>query len=373
MLPASPITRQTVGKTFTVSISVLGAAALLQVVVVAWAFVTRAQQGVPASQLADVPYARLNPQPAAGDQPSPNFTSSPFADTTAATSQPAPSNNLTPPRPTPATQRVQATAPSTRFEELIAQGKELRDRGDLNTAVTKFKEAGAMEPNNPIAIAELAATFEASNVPDRAGEQWRRIYDMGARAGVYYSLAEAKLRATQVNMMKEVNGQGSEATPAPPAAVDLTTPVEGIADGALLGLLPVTLQDQPDDAAAKHFLLHIPMKARPRAKVEVRDLVIHVLFYDLVDGQNVVQTSAEVNTRWASPPPDWTEGSLEELAVEYRLPKPDARAAKRENRKYFGYIVRIYYKQQLQAATAEPERLAQQYPPPPTLLKDSDK
>jgi hypothetical protein len=153
----------------------------------------------------------------------------------------------------------------------------------------------------------------------------------------------------------------------------VSQPIEGIAAGAMLGLLDVRMEEQHDENFAKRFVLHIPIKARPKARIDVRDLVIHVLFYDLVDKQNVVQTSANVSSRWATPPADWTDTDVEELAVEYQLPKPEPHVAKREDRKYFGYIVRIYYKQQLQAAAAEPERLAQQYPPPPTLPKENEK
>jgi hypothetical protein len=63
---------------------------------------------------------------------------------------------------------------------------------------------------------------------------------------------------------------------------------------------------------------------------------------------------------------DWTDSDTEELKIEYKLPKPETPAEKRENRKYFGYIVRVYYKRQLQAATSGPDWLAQQYPPTPS-------
>ena len=151
--------------------------------------------------------------------------------------------------------------------------------------------------------------------------------------------------------------------------VDTSAPAEGIAAGAVLGLLPVSTEELRDANSAKRFILHIPIKARPKARVDVKDLIIHVLFYDIVDGQNVVQTSASVNSKWITQPPDWVNSDTEELAVEYNLPKP----SRRENRNYFGYIVRIYYKGQLQAAAADPDRLAQQYPPPTTLPKENDK
>jgi hypothetical protein len=138
---------------------------------------------------------------------------------------------------------------------------------------------------------------------------------------------------------------------------------------ATLSLLPITIEDQPDEQSINRLTLHIPIKARPDSHIDVRDLVIHVLFYDLVDGQMVVQTSANVNTHWVTPPADWINSDTEELAVEYDLPKPKTGATKPEPRKYYGYLVRVYYRNQLQAAAAKPERLQRQYPPPPVLSK----
>jgi hypothetical protein len=361
MLTASPITRQTVGKTFSVAISSLGVGAMLQLGIIGWAFATRPVSPVSNMTAMNTAAVLRLSTPPVDVQPSPDLTSMPLL---TGTSTPGPS---VPAKPTPVPQTVPLAEPTNRFEEVMLQAKQLRDRGDMSTAITKYREAGTMDPRNPMPIAELAAAYEKMGSAERAAEQWRKIYEMGDAAGVYYSLAEAKLKAAQA---LEVKG----ATAAMPAAqVDTSAAVDGIAAGATLGLLPGRAEEETDDSVAKRFTLHIPIKARPKTKMEVRDLVIHVLFYDLVEGQNVVQTSANVNSRWVTPPADWTESDTEELAVEYHLPKPEAKAAKRENRKYFGYIVRVYYKQQLQAATAEPERLSQQYPPPPTLPKDPDK
>lgn len=369
MLTASPITRQTVGKTFTIAMSALTAGAVVQLGIVGWAFALRARESNSVLARANnnsevVTLARLStPSPVVEKMP--DLTADPLAEPPQTrTTAPAPAG---PPKPTPVPQKAPSAEPNNLFEQEILQGKTLRERGDMNAAITKFREASAMDPKNPIAISELAATYDKMGIPDKANEQWRRVYDMGPEvAGVYYSLAAAMLKASQAVALKEAVKQMPE-VPAENAAV------EGVAAGATLGLLPVTTEDIPDAASAKKFILHVPIKARPKAKVDVRDLVIHVLFYDIVDGQNVVQTSANVSSRWMTPPADWFDADTEELAVEYQLPKPEAKAAKRENRKYFGYIVRIYYKQQLQVATAEPERLAQQYPAPPTLPKEPEK
>jgi hypothetical protein len=369
MLPASPITNQPVGKTFTTAIGLLGLGALLELGLIGWAFWQR-------------PPIALVPQPGAGMA---QLSSPPAVVGHPATPGPAaslvgePSSELldkgpesaaaTPPKPTPVVSRPANTEPNNRFEEILTQGRELRDRGDTSTAITKFREAAAMDPKSAVPLAELATTYEKMGLTEKAAENYGKIIEMGPNAGPYYQMAEAKRQLSQARAMNQVVASQTQTSPtsSPEQGVDTSTPVDGIAVGAVLGLLPVSIEELHDDNSAKRFILHVPIKARPKARIDVKDLIIHVLFYDIVDGQNVVQTNATVNYKWITQPPDWVNSDTEELAAEYNLPKP----AKRENRKYYGYIVRIYYKGQLQAATAEPERLAQQYPPPSTLPKDN--
>jgi len=374
MLAASPITRQTVGNTFTVALSVLGAGVVLQLGAVGWVFIARyhAQPALEEGMRSDPPtFARLTLP--LGMRP--DFSTDPFTETPDQPPQQMTTDPATaglPPKPTPVpvgSQQVADAVPQTRFDELILQGKKLRERGDTGAALTKFREAGAMDARSPIAIAELAATYEKMRLLDRSSEQWKRIYEMGGAAGIYFSLAESKLKETQARAILEAMPQpGAAGT----TAVDTSARIEGIAPGALLGLGKMTTEDQSDPESLKKFVMHIPVKARPRSKIEVRDLVIHVMFYDKVDGKNVVQTSANVNSKWVTAPADWTDAESEELAVEYQLPRPEPGRAKRETREFFGYLVRLYYKQQLQASAAEPERLAEQYPPPPTLPISND-
>lgn len=378
MISASPITNQPVGKTFTIAIGILGVGAVLQLVLIGWGIFKAT--AVPVARVApNRPVVVQKPPPPAatpaapatldvGENPVGSAPVTAATNVTQAATPTAPA--ATPPKPTPVTSST-TPPPVSRFEELVQQGKVLRERGDMAQAITKFREAATNESKSPIPLAELATTYDKMGMADKAAENWKKIYDMGESAGIYYQAAEARSRAAQANAIRNAE----KTTPAPPEAppVDTTKALEGIVAGATLGLSQITTEEQHDENSSKHFTVHIPIKKRPNAHIDVKDLTLHILFYDIVDGQNVVQTSADVNFRWATPPADWADTDTEELAVEYRLPKVEAKAAKRENRKYFGYIVRIYYKGQLQASTAEPERLAQQYPPPPTLQKENEK
>jgi hypothetical protein len=356
MLTVSPITRQTVGKSFTMAISILGVGAVLQLGAVCWAFAIRLRAqplSLSGSGKEGEPIAKLSDKGL-------DLNVDPFADPSAGAN--GGTTAIVPPKPTPApisAQKGEDSTPANRFEEQIAQGKTLRERGDTSTALVRFREAAATDPQSPIPIAEIAATYEKMGLGEKAGEQWRQIFDMGEAAGIYFSLAEAKLKVA----MKEAVEKNGSAAPSPE--------VEGIASGMTLGLLPITNEDKNDELSAKRFTLHIPIKARPNSKIDAHELVIQVLFFDILNNQNVVQTAANVSSRWLTAPADWVDSDTEELAVDYQLPRPEPRT--REVRKFFGYIVRIYYKKELQAASADPERLGQQYPAPPTLPKEPEK
>jgi hypothetical protein len=156
--------------------------------------------------------------------------------------------------------------------------------------------------------------------------------------------------------------------PTPDSTPSIPSGPVGAVPGQPLELGPLLTQNIPDEGSVRHFILHIPIKAQPGAQIDPKALTIHVLFYDLVDGQNVEQTCARLHTHWATTPADWTQSETQELLAEYQLPKEEGRqGVPREDRKFYGYAVRVYYQQRLQSWAYEPARLFQQYPPPESL------
>lgn len=255
----------------------------------------------------------------------------------------------TPPRPTPVPLTVFTPKVDPQLNELVEQGKLLRNSGDTAGALVKFRAAGAIDPSNPLPIAELAFTFEKMGLPDKAAEQWRLIIAMGDRAGVYFSAAKSKLETAVRTMVRETTG----AAPEVPA-------------GKVLGLGKPAVKDEPDPAYAKKLTLSVPIRAKMTDAIAVREMKIFVLFYERVNGKDIARTNANVSNRWSSPPVDWQEGDTETLEVSYELPQPPARGERRE---YYGYIVRLYYRGELQDTQAEPPGLHQKFPPPYTLTE----
>jgi hypothetical protein len=284
------------------------------------------------------------------------------ANANVATTEPIPP----PPKPVPVSPsklNPPAAPPENRFQELLQQGKQLRDRGDTGAALTKLREAQTIEPNNAEAIAEIAVTYERMSLMDKAGEQWRRIYEMGDAAGAFYYAADARLKMSQAQALAAVNIART---------TDAEGPLSRLKPDATLGLGEVTRVDKPESGGTR-FALRIPIKTARGQKINVADVDIQVFFYDEVDGKTIVQTDADLSYRWASLPIDWTAGEPETLEVEYSRQPPLARGPKTERRDFFGYIIRLYHQGEVQDARAEPESLNAKFPVPQSLDRPSKK
>jgi len=111
-------------------------------------------------------------------------------------------------------------------------------------------------------------------------------------------------------------------------------------------------------------------------------------------GDNEVKlTDADVSYEWLTPNHDWANADAETLAVTYIRPKnrttsseaalsaaaaainpaKKGKSAKASpppdagQRKYLGYIVRVYYNDQLQDKRADPSKLLTLFPAPNTV------
>jgi hypothetical protein len=348
IVTAIPVTRSRTGKTFAVAMSVLGVIGLAQLFALGWALATRQPKPEPAVTLINparpAPFA--NPAPAAGNSGVADNVPK-HLDLGQALPAPTPAIPTELPKPTPIEDERPVITAEGQVGDMVQQAKELRDRGDTGTALIRLREAQVIAPQNPQVIAELASTYESMGQTEKAMEYWRHIYDMGDRAGVYYTAAAAKVN---------------------PAPAELATnDVPGIQQGMTLGILDITKEERDDPDSPRHLVLHIPLKARPGTPIDVRDVVIQVFFYDLLPDASVVQTNANVNSHWSTPPVDWRDSNIEVLDVEYALPKPKTPA---DARQYFGYVARLYYKGDLQDWRADPAKLREMYPPPTTLQQD---
>ena len=378
------------GRTLAIALSLLGLAGLIQLLVLAGYLIGG---GVPSHR------------PAAA---APSFH---FSETiqpgTPSAGAPTPLSLVTPvpavvPVETPALGLARPTpAPMPRLQnsptDLVEQARQLRSRGDTNSALARLREAEVAEPDSPQIIAEMALTYEAMQMPDRAFEQWQRIDNLGEGVGALYNLAESRLHT--------VPG-AANASPAAAPKPDTSIPTENngfqTQGDTVLKLTDIHMDAVEDPAAEQKITLKIVVKNRPGTAIDPNKVKILTYFYDLVDGKDIVQTNAQTEYAWLTPGRiDWANDKSEVLQTTYtRLKTPDAppatpapeatptgkkgsrrgkgaaaeatptpaaSPAKPSVRTYLGYSVQLYYDRQLQDVQADPVRLLQQFPAPLTL------
>jgi hypothetical protein len=241
----------------------------------------------------------------------------------------------------------------------------------------------------------MAMVYESIQLFEKSNETWRKIDAIGPSAGPYYELAETKLKDGATAPSTSTTSAGLAGV----APLDAgTTNVDGadIPDGATFGITEVKTTDNADPDAETNMKLRIAVKARPNTAIDHTKVKIQVFFYDMLDNKDIILTDADVSYEWITPNHDWKATDTEILAVTYLRPKKSissdaaltaaaaqvtppsgrkkganktesaAAASEEGRRKYYGYIVRIYYTDQLQSVRADPSKLLNLFPPPLT-------
>jgi tetratricopeptide (TPR) repeat protein len=304
----------------------------------------------------------------------------------------APPLRLAPPAPAASPASV-LSEPDRLLKDAIA----LRDKGDTTTALAKLQEAAQRDPKNASVLAEMANTYESMGLIDRSNETWRKVHELGPSAGDLFAVADKRLKIGV--------SATAEATPAIPVTASLESGMarmnaDGIPDSSTFGISDVKATESPDPDVETNLMLRISVKKRDNAVADHTKVKIQVFFYDTVDDKDIKLTDAEVNYEWLTPKHDWTETNPEILAVTYLrtknhvlspeaalsaaaaavVPGKKSQSTKAKNpttgtdglaadvgrRSYLGYIVRVYYHDQLQAVRASPQKLLSLFPTPST-------
>jgi tetratricopeptide (TPR) repeat protein len=250
--------------------------------------------------------------------------------------------------------------------EAVVIARSARKRGDMQLALDKLREAQTLAPDNPEVLAELATTFESMGLLDKAITQWRAVYQIGPRGGIYFRIAGDKITkgVGQTSNPTEITNTPQER--AEPESDDLLMARE--TSKVIIETATTEKTDNPN--ATTDVKLKLVFKAKDPPLI-AKDAKVQVFFYDIIDNQDVVLTNADTIYDWATKPVDWVNGSTEELNVDYRQTDSQSNPEEKQgSRKYLGYIVRLYYNKNLQDVSAEPRRLLDLFPPPPILTDE---
>jgi hypothetical protein len=266
-------------------------------------------------------------------------------------------------------------------QQLLREGKELRERGDTTNALARLQEALDSEPDNTDVLEEMAQTYESMQLFDRANDLWRRIKQVSPSDSETYALADRRLKVGVPAAAPTEPASGN-----PENDITPRKDVGGNPDGPIMSISEVKAKETPDPEAETNLALEIGIKKQPGAVIDHDKVRIMVFLYDIVNDKDIKLTDADVSNEWLTPNHDWSDANPEVLLVRYVRAKtggalsesslseaaakvrPGQKGRRSKStadtgqRKYLGYIVRVYYGDDLQAVQAEPARLLQQFP-----------
>ncbi|HEY5742522.1 MAG TPA: tetratricopeptide repeat protein [Terrimicrobiaceae bacterium] len=324
----TPIPRQPIGTTFVVAISLLGALAIIQLFAVAWHYIPLVRQ-----QVAKTSETQVLPQ----DSPP----------------APAPST----PHPVPI-----ASADVRKAQKLMADADRSSRVGDFEAALKLLDELGKLLPGDPSVLLRKAQVLERLDQPAEAVLVLEQTLKYPGLPEEVRTQAQTKLDQLSQALASTSSAPGDVAPALPDAAgADIRDDV-GLQPGASLGIVDARLREGKPGTK----VLVLAVKSRPGSSINVQDVKIHVYFYEQTEEGEVVLTESKVVPQWLSPPVDWGANEPELLEVQYMLPESGLAGSVTANgspeRKYFGYIVGVYYSNELQDFRADPASMAKDFP-----------
>jgi hypothetical protein len=243
-----------------------------------------------------------------------------------------------------------------RVTELLAEADKLEGGASPGDALVPLEEALMLQPRNAELLARTASLYERLGQVELAETSWKSLIDLGPEAGRFGEVAEIRLRLLQPQAAAE-----------PASAMELRDQV-GLQPGSALGVVDLKINDNNEGGLATKDL-RLAVKGRPGEPIDGRDVRINVTFYEMLNGE-IVPTMSRVQSMWFTTPVDWKNEGIEILEVKYEVPRigPDGGPAP----EYYGYMVNIYHRGQLQETRAEPVDLQELFPPPLSELPAAD-
>ncbi len=218
--------------------------------------------------------------------------------------------------------------------ELYEVGRALRMDGEMMGALEKFREADARLPGNPRILYEIASAYTTMGLTDKAAPYWIQIRDLGPEgAGDVYAIADLKLMGE------------SEAPPLRPLTV--------------LYVNQALIKQHPEVSTGEQVTIRLALKARDGVPIDVDNVYLDTRFYDVTTGGTVeASASNPVRWEWMTQPADWKDQPEEVLdLVYYQASETDFEGAAVMNRRYYGFLVKLYYQDVLQDIYSEPRTL----------------
>ena len=331
--PHTTLPRKPLGRTFIVAISLLGLFAAIQVLAVIGHFIPTMRQQLAANALRNQEAASQAATPAR-------------------------------PEPAPAATSAQAAAHSAevgkKTERLVAEAAKSVRIGEYDAALQILEEAEAMVPGDPKILQIKALVLERLDQPADAA--------VALESALRYPGLPAHDRAAMERKLDQLSaslGTVPERNSSSASSFALESPAieeNGVPIGSNLGIVDIRASDS--EVGVK--TIQVAVKSRENTKINGSNVKIAVYFYEesTVDG-DISASESPVPNQWLSSPIDWANNEPELLRMQYSVPAADS------GKKYFGYVLGVYYDNELQDFRSEPSKLAKDFPLP-LFLKSAE-
>ena len=265
---------------------------------------------------------------------------------------------------------VAAEEPPKKVDALTAKAQQMLQaalldlaRNNLLQADKQFERIQIMAPNFLPAYIERARLYEQRGDLAKAGEQWKEVLHRSSGTPLYEQAAAERIRISRLEIIRKTTEAGTPAEKKP------TT--ERLA--RKLKIVSVEPQRFPEnDQFEEMRLLRITLKPKVNEHdLDRSEILVNVLFFDEdAISRDVSPTRVAVPKDALHMDGDWAPDMEQTVTAAYIVPK-DFRKTEQEQYgqrcKYYGYLVQVYYREQLQDEDARPRSLLQkadQFQPP---------
>ena len=223
---------------------------------------------------------------------------------------------------------------TTKGKEALELAKLKEADQDMMGAIKQLAVANDLEPNHPQVLYRLGILFEKLGNESRATKHFQAVAAMEGRAGALADLATHHLKGADPDKW--------------PGGMRLRR----------LSIGPAYVSQSVDEQGTRAIKLSLSIRAAAGQQIDPQAVVPYIYFYDLADGGQIMpcdgeQPPVEEVNPWRSGNPDYQDPEEELLDVTYHIPKTDGGV----RREFFGYVVKLYYRDEIQDVLVEPRVL----------------
>jgi len=278
------------------------------------------------------------------------------------------------PAPSGANDRPVSTG-NTQADELLDVALQSRDLGDNEGALEALNRADLLAPNNERIAREKSMTLKRLGKPDEvkstpmssppaggaparpASSSRIELLPEGDASDPIPPLPPSSEPAPAGSPVESLNRSfGSSGGKSSTASLVAAAPLATV-NGAL-SLGECRIERDPTVTRGERFSLKVPLIAAKGEIIDPDQMLLDVLFYDKVNGERVELTMADKPKFAYDTPGDFKNGK-EVLSVLYNLPEFSANEVAQLGRHvFYGYVVKLYYKNRLMGAVVNPPDLS---------------